>query len=126
MNLFYRIRFRVRELPWKLRRNLQRFRRGWAYSDVWNINHWLMEILEPMLRHLKEHHFSTPFDYTDEEWEARLGQMADCLHLMDEENVIEEVYGGDAMKSQEIYETMRENKEKFFEMFSHDFYTLWD
>ena len=97
MNLFYRIRFLIREL----RRNWQRFRRGWAYSDVWDIDYWFMEMLEPMLRHLKEHHFGTPFDYTDEEWEARLGQMADYLHLMDEENVIEEVYGGDAMKFKE-------------------------
>lgn len=30
------------------------------------------------------------------------------------------------MKFKEIYETMQENKEKFFEMFSHDFYALWD
>ena len=126
MNLFYRIRSLVRELPWKLRRNWQRFRRGWAYSDVWDIDFWFIEMLEPMLRHLKEHHCAHPFDYTDEEWEARLGQMADYLRLMNEENVIEEVYGVDAMNLKEIYETMQENKEKFFEMFSHDFYALWD
>ena len=45
MNLFYRIRFLIRELPWKLRRNWQRFRRGWAYSDVWDIDYWFMEML---------------------------------------------------------------------------------
>ena len=38
MNLFYRMCFLVRELPWKLRRNWQRFRHGWAYSDVWDID----------------------------------------------------------------------------------------
>lgn len=57
MYLFYRIRFLIKELPWKLRRNWQRFRRGWAYSDVWDIDYWFMEMLEPMLRHLKEHHY---------------------------------------------------------------------
>lgn len=126
MNLFYRIRFLARDIPWKLRRNWQRFRRGWAYSDVWDIDYWFMEMLEPMLRHLKEHHFGNPFDYTDEEWESRLGEMADHLHLMDEENVTEEIYGGDATKFKEIYETMQEHKEEFFEMFAHDFYALWD
>lgn len=126
MNLFYKIRFLSRYIPWKLHRNWQRFRRGWSYSDVWDIDGWLVEMVEPMLRRLKERHCGCPFGYTDEEWEARLEQMADYLHLMDENNVAEEVYGGDTTKYKEIAEAMEENKKKFFEMFSHDFYALRD
>lgn len=126
MTIFNRMRFLIKDLPFRLRRNFQRFLRGWSYSDVWDIDFWFMEMVEPMLRHLKENHIAHPYEYTSEEWEARLEQMANYLHLMDENNVIDEVYDGDVTKYKEIYATMEENKNKFFEMFVHDFYSLWD
>ncbi len=56
MKLFRRIRRFISNKNWEFRRNLQRFRRGWAYTDVWDLDSWFIGMLEPMLRHLKEHH----------------------------------------------------------------------
>lgn len=123
--MFSRIRFFIRDAYWNFRRNCQRFSRGYSWGDVWDMYSWFLETLEPMLRHLQKEHMGHPGKYSDDEWTERLGKMADCLHLMDECNVIEEVYGGDYM-NKGIAATMEENKKKFFEMFAEDFYSLWD
>ena len=120
------IKFVIRDFYWRLLKRRQRFIRGYACDDVWNINTWFIETLEPMLRHLQKNHCGFPGEYTDEEWTTRIGKMADLLHHMDEWNVIKELYDGDYMKMKEIYETMDKNKNEFFEMFSKDFYALWD
>lgn len=85
-----------------------------------------METLEPMLRHLQENHQAHPCGYEHEEWTKRIGEMANHLHLMYEENVIKEVFNGDYMKVKEIRDVMMEHKNAFFKMFSEDFYDLWD
>ena len=126
MKLFRRIRRFISDKNWEFRRNLQRFRRGWAYTDVWDLDSWFIGMLEPMLRHLKEHHSGVPVCYTEEEWEQRLDEMVKHLHLMDEYNVSKELYGENPKKYQQVYETQLRHKDKFFEMFSKDFYNLWD
>ena len=119
------------DLYWNLRKRIQRFIRGYAWEDVWNIDAWFIDTLEPMLRHLQKHHHSYPMRYTSEEWEKRLGKMADHLHLMDEWNVEEECFDTDCSegiiaKSKRIYDIMDKNKEEFLKMFAEDFYDFWD
>lgn len=108
------------------RARCQRFRRGWAYSDAWDMDVWFIQTLEPMLRYLQVHHHGVPFDYTDEKWTQRLGRMADCLHLMDADNVENELFQGDWKKAVEIHEEMERNKAEFFRLFAEDFFALWD
>ena len=117
--------YKIRGVWWDLRRRWQRFLRGYAWTDVWNLDSWFINTVEPMLRHLQKEGMGYPFGYEPEEWAERLGQMADHLHLMDEENVVEEVFGGDYI-AREINDVMKDHCEKFFEMFSKDFYNLWD
>lgn len=120
------IRNRIRTLYWDFRKRLQRFKRGYAWEDVWNFFDWFIETGEPMLRHMRENSHSHPMQYTEEEWYARLKEMADCLHYMDECNVIDELLDGDYMRWKECGEIMQKNHDRFFELFSADFYDLWD
>lgn len=124
--MYWKIRRKILDSWRNFRRACQRFKRGYAWVDVWDYFDWFITMSEPMIRHLQENHCGHPFEYTDEEWTQRLKEMADCLHYMDEQNVIDELYGGDYMKAKEVSATMEENRKKFFELFSKDFYHLWD
>lgn len=116
---------RLRNKWWEFRRRCQRFLRGYSWVDVWNLDTWFIETVEPMLRHLQKEGVGIPGGYEEAEWKERLGQMADHLHLMSEWNVIHEVFNGNYL-DENIDDVMCEHKEKFFEMFSEDFYRLWD
>lgn len=118
--------WKIRHLYWGLRKRIQRFKRGYAWVDVWNFFDWFIETAEPMLRHLSENCVGNPVEYTEEEWSARLKEMADCLHYMDEWNVIDELLDGDYMRFKECSEIMQKNHDRFFELFSADFFNLWD
>lgn len=71
-----------------------------------------------------------PTGVTDDEWESILEEMINHLELMDEENVIKSL--GLTRKilsyeeSRKIDNIMIKNKERFFELFSKWFYSLWD
>ena len=134
--MFKRIWWELGDLAWKLKRNIQRFIRGYADSDSYDISSWFIEMLEPMLRRLQATNKGYPERYGDEGWTKRLGEMADCLHYMNEMNVIGEsekfskALTEDGCHSWSDYEEIRdivlENRDKFFEMFKEDFYDLWD
>lgn len=126
MRLFRKIR------TWflfELRPRLQRFRRGYAYGDIWDMDAWFIRTVEPMLRHLQKHHWGYPHGFadvqTDEDWTKILGEMADALHLMDEGNVLEQP-GCEDLEYDKIQKITEENKARFFELFSRYFYCLWD
>lgn len=126
-DLYWKIRRTVIDSWWRFRRACQRFKRGDAWFDVNNFFDWFIDTIEPMLRHLAENHCSAPYKYTGEEWTQRLKDMADCLHYMDEQNIIDELLDGDGMRwRQEHSDFMKENCKKFFEMFSEDFYNIWN
>ena len=135
--MFKRIWWEFEDLAWKLKRNVQRFIRGYADSDSYDISSWFIEMLEPMLRRLQATNKGYPERYGDEGWTKRLGEMADCLHYMDEKNVIGEpekfskaLTEDGCHLSWSDYEEIRDivlkNRDKFFEMFKEDFYDLWD
>lgn len=129
-----RIKFIISDAIYNLRTRIQRFRRGYSYSDVWDIDMWFMEMMKPMLIHLRDHGWGYPFEFKDrEEWEAILTEMVNCLQLMNEDGVEESMgFAGEnalKMKSEDYkkaYEIMCENKNRFFELFSKYFYSLWD
>lgn len=137
MTLYYKIRNAIRELRYDLRCRCQRFKRGYSYSDIWDMDCWFKRTVKPMLIHLRDHGCGVPNDlYLDgvenerEAWEAVLTEMVDCLTLMDEDEV--EKYLGivDDDWSIESYNKvnnlMETKKNRFFELFSKYFYSLWD
>lgn len=127
---FYRVRNFIRDKWYNLRCRCQRFKRGYAWSDTWDMDYWFVETVKPMLEHLLKHHCGYPGDITNEEWESILKEMIECLSVMEEESAMEHLgityddYSLDSAKR--VSELMNTNKDRFFELFSKWFYGLWD
>lgn len=136
-----KIHYRVKRIWYNLRRRIQRFQRGYAYGDVWDMDYWFMRIIKPMLIHLRDHGIGIPYELYNNDgdnerinWENVLTEMINCLDMMDENKVWEYLGFGDddAYKRmtkedyEECYSIMEENKNRFFELFSKYFYNLWD
>ena len=115
------------------RARCQRFKRGWSYRDVWGMCDWFMEVVKPMLIHLRDHHMGVPLEFENngDGWKEVLQEMIYCLELMDEDNVYKKFdFLDDKRLTCEEYDliadTMELNKKRFFELFSKYFYDLWD
>ena len=82
--------------PWKFFKDMWiNFKNGWyratkgyGYTDLWNIDDWLITILPAMLRELADKHCAypgvEPFE-TPEKWEAWLRDMADRIEYLQED-----------------------------------------
>lgn len=137
MTLYYRIKnFFVYGFD-SLRARCQRFKRGYSYGDVWDMDCWFKRTVKPMLIHLRDYGIGIPFDlYLEgaenerEAWEAVLSEMIECITLMDEDEAQKYLGIADDDYSVESYKKlndfMDEKKDRFFELFSKHFYSLWD
>ena len=127
---FYRIRRFFYDRWFNFRQRCQRFRRGYADSDVWDMDHWFIDTLKPMMEQMLRTYNSHPGEITAEAWEDTLREMIACLTLMDEDAAKEHLGLADEAwsveKHQQIKATMFENKKRFFELFEKWFYNLWD
>lgn len=131
MWIFRRIKWFFEKHWYNFKVRCERFKRGYAYADIWNMDGWFIHTVEPMLRHLRKTHFGYPCvdeAFTNEDWENILDQMIYHLHLMDEDNVENELFNGDCGIDGylDLYKVKEEHREKFFELFSKYFYCLWD
>ena len=135
MNLYYRIKNKISDVWYDFRCRCQRFKRGWAYGDVWDMDDWFMRTVKPMLVHLKNNGISMPLEFNNGDgnriyWENTLTEMINCLELMDEDTAREYLGIPDSDYSVESYkktnDLMEENKNRFFELFSKYFFSLWD
>ena len=127
---FYRARNFFRNKWWGFRKRYQRFKRGFAWGDVWDMDAWFISTAKLMLEHFLEKHCGYPNNIDNEEWEAILKEMIDCLELMDEDKAKAHFGITDYDYSPESYkkvgELMEEKKDRFFELFSKWFFNLWD
>ena len=127
---FYRAGYFLQSLFARIKWRCQRFLRGYACADVWEMDRWFIRTLKPMLQSLLEHHNGYPSELTEEEWDAILQEMISCIGLMDEDSA--KVHLGvskDDFSSQSyelIHQCMYDNKRRFFELFERWFYCLWD
>ena len=137
MNLYYKIKNKLVYGVDSLRARIQRFKRGYSYGDVWDMDFWFMRTVKPMLIHLRDHGIGIPNDlYLQNEdnerivWENTLTEMINCLELMNEDGAEKHLGIKNKDFSVEDYEKkwalMEENKNRFFELFSKHFYSLWD
>lgn len=137
MNLYWKLKNKLIYDVDSLRARIQRFKRGYSYGDVWDMDYWFMRTAKPMLIHLRDHGIGVPNELylqdADNErivWENTLTEMISCLELMDEENAEKYLGIADNDYSVESYDKvtnlMEENKNRFFELFSKYFYCLWD
>lgn len=127
--------YKIKNAWYNLLTRFQRFKRGYAYGDIFNMNLWFIEVVQPMLIHLRNYGLGFPMEFNNRaEWCAVLDEMINCLHLMDEDNVYAFLGFYDAKKYKDITvddckqvnEIMTNNKNRFFELFSRYFYNLWD
>ena len=116
---------KCRKLKWRC----QRFIRGWADEDTWDIDWWFIKTLSPMLKKFKEDNDSNPFKFSEEEWDTILDNMIYYLEGMNEEGAVNQLYSDGANLTvddyKEISNHMAESKQKFFELFVQYFYDLW-
>lgn len=135
MALYYRIKRWFASMRYSLKCGIQRFKYGYAYGDVYDMDLWFVRTIKQMLTHLRDNGCSYPMQFKDRDaWCVVLDEMISCLHMMDEDNAHIHVAFGEvgAYKEmthedrQKAYELMRENKNRFFELFNKYFYDLWD
>ena len=136
MNLCYRIKNTISDFWYDFRCRCQRFKRGWAYGDVWDMNVWFKRTVKPMLLHLYHNHTGVPMEFKDNPcgWKEVLNEMITCLEFMDEEDVcaflgfceIEDYKRMTKEDHESVYRIMEEKKNRFFELFSKYFYDFWD
>lgn len=126
----YRVRSLFRDKWLEFRNRCQRFKRGFAWGDVWGMDAWFISTAKPMLEQMLKKHCGHPCGVENEEWEDILQEMIKCLELMDEDKArvqlgIEEGdYSAESYKK--VGELMEEKKNRFFELFSKWFFDLWD
>ena len=113
----------------RLKGRCQRFIRGWADEDSWDIADWFIETLLSMLKKFKEDNNGHPFELTEEEWDNTIDDMIYYLEGMTEEGATRQLYGKEQQVTQETiretYNYMSDSKYKFFELFVKYFYDLW-
>ena len=136
MKLFRRIRIELMYTFDNLRARCQRFMRGYSYGDARDIDVWFMNTVKPMLIFLRDTGCGIPNDlYVDGEneraiWEEVLTEMIECLTLMHEDEAIKYLGISDKHYSTEAYNKLNdfieEKKNRFFELFSKHFFSLWD
>ena len=136
MNLFYKLKNKLFYGQNCLRARIQRFKRGYSYGDIWDMDFWFIRTVKPMLIHFRDHGIGIPEElYVDGNnerinWENTLTEMINCLDLMDEDNAEKHLgidpddYSFETTKK--TWALMEENKNRFFELFSKYFYNLWD
>lgn len=135
MRPVFEIKWKLQDAYWHFRKRCQRFKRGYAYVDVWDMDQWFIEMAKPMLVHLRTHGNSFPMEFNSrDEWCAILDEMIKCIDFMDEDSVksfigFPGIDGWKRMTHEDDLQAgkmMVENKNRFFELFSKHFYDLWD
>ncbi|MDD6827912.1 MAG: hypothetical protein PUE12_17735 [Oscillospiraceae bacterium] len=136
MNIYYRIKNAIGNAWYDFRCRCQRFKRGYAYSDILDMDNWFMRTVKPMLIHLYHNHMGVPMEFENnpDSWKEVLNEMINCLEMMDEDNAyaflgfceIDDYKRMTREDYQNVYDIRKKNKNRFFELFSKYFYNLWD
>ena len=113
----------------------QRIKYGWCDRDTWNMDSWFLEVIPPMLKHLRNNKHGHPINMTAEEWNRTLNKMI-CLFEVcrRKEEDEDKLFGMYFKENRELWhkELLKHDayvdkcKNKAFEMFSKYFGNLWD
>lgn len=137
MRLYHRIKNALIYDVDSFKARCQRFKRGYSYGDVWDMDRWFIRTIKPMLAHLRDHGIGIPGELYNKDgdneriyWENTLTEMITCLELMEEDNaekflgIAENDYSTESCNK--VSNLIYESKNRFFELFSKYFYSLWD
>ena len=134
MKLWYKIQNAIMKLL-NLHSRWQRFVRGWADEDVWDMNVWFVKTAESMLKQLRDKGYTPPDEVYDKSidtaapFDEVLTEMINCLHMMNVENAkmalaIKKEPVSDKEKEM-LSAFMEKNKKRFFVLFEQYFWELW-
>ena len=127
---YYRVRRKIHDSYYDLRKRCQRFARGYADEDVYEFAYNLIPYLEKILKQFIKTHQGYPGDSTPEEYDKKLNDMLYHLQWMDERRVESELmkkYNGYCKEYfEEEHNTLELHKNQFFKLFRELFWTLWD
>lgn len=116
---FHRIKLKIQMAWYDFVARCQRFKCGYSYSDVWDMDYWFITTVKPMLIHIRDYGMGVPLEFENnpDDWRAVPTEMTDCLTLMEEDNVYEKLFGENwfemdlnADDYKLIWETMEANK----------------
>lgn len=129
MNLYYKIKNAICEFWFDFRARCQRFKYGYSYNDIYDMDIWFVNTVKPMLIYLRDHGtgipgdlYSSDYENEREDWEIVLTEMINCLDKMD----IREAYAVTNKDRKNAHKILQSNKNRFFELFSKYFYNLWE
>jgi hypothetical protein len=127
---FYRIRNAFRDAYYNLKYRCQRFVRGYADEDIWNIDCWFIENMKKIFPEFIKRTSSHPTELTWEEWKELLDTMNDLLHKMDIDDVAAVVFKKESYELSETdvriaKEMANRNRKLFFYAFNQYFDHLW-
>lgn len=156
MWIFYRIKDFIEGFPYRIKRFIQRGKKGYSDYDTFDISYWFIQVIIPMLKQLKETKHGYPCHMTMEEWDSKLDKMIKCFIEMSEDGCsmkneyqdelfdninwnefVENINKEETKEHKELREKWRNREEEIwdyrekmkkeaFDLFSECFWNLWD
>jgi hypothetical protein len=134
---FYKIINYFSNFKFNLKMKIQRFKKGYASIDYWDITNWFFTYVPKLLKELKKNLHGTPPDLTTEEWINILDEIAEGFEIGKKINDGEAIFLDDFEKFSEEnkkkygsngkYELVDKQKfEKSFDLFKKWIFNLWD
>lgn len=102
----------------KVRRFIQRGKRGYADEDVWNLEYYLADVISASVMHLRHHNMAYPSDLTPEEWNATLEKISHGFKA-----AADFCDGGIPMETEP---QMLSELDVAMDLFKKHFFNLWD
>lgn len=121
---------KIKNLFYKFKYACQRFKRGYDDSDVISIDIAFRDKYLKILKDYREHFSGYPtYLNNEDEWLKIINELIQCLEMTDEETVMLHMYEGMPAdfepNYEDVYDVMKRNKDRFFELFSKHFFELW-
>lgn len=112
---------RIKRFLRKMKFRYQRLAKGYSDEDLMYMNEWFTDTMYRMISELRENIDHIPQNKNIHE---DMLEMENCLCLMSIEGAVAEV-GEKAYSYEVVQKVMNENKDKFFKLFSDNFWDLW-
>lgn len=135
-NWFENFSYLLKIIKWFFQRGL----RGWADCDWWDMDYYLLKIIIPMLKKLKENKMGYPANLTESQWNDKLDKMIEgfeaAKRVLDNEyykevsgDSIEAIQNASRKEVKQWYKLSRADEKLFkkrMKLFSKYFFDLWD
>ena len=120
-------KFKIKYALKRFKFRCQRFVRGWAEEDTWDIAAWFIDSMKGILPEFQKNNNGYPWDMmSEEEWDKTLLRMIYLLDGMTEEGAAAQLYGEGANMTTDRWMIAKEHRRKCTEEFLHLFSTYFN